>query len=77
MALEKELETYRSKLPDLKKHEGKFVLIHGDDLTVWDTYADANREGYRKFKLDPFLVKRIESNGQVHFVTRGLKPVNV
>jgi hypothetical protein len=30
MALEKELKTYREKLPELKAHEGKFVLIHGD-----------------------------------------------
>ena len=29
MALEKELETYNSKSPELKEDEGKFVLIHG------------------------------------------------
>jgi hypothetical protein len=37
MALEKELATYKSKLPELKDSEGKFVLIHGEELV--DTYT--------------------------------------
>ena len=33
MALEKELETYKTKLPELKAHEGKYVLIQA--RTSW------------------------------------------
>jgi hypothetical protein len=71
MALEKELETYREKLPELKTHEGKFVLIHGDDVVdVFSSYDDAIKQGYARFKLEPFLVKRISSIEQVQFFPR-------
>jgi hypothetical protein len=76
MALEKELETYKSKLPELKVLEGKFVLIQGD--TVVDTftsYEDAMKEGYAKFGLDKqFLVKQIRALEQVQFIPRLVTP---
>jgi len=75
MALEKEIETYRKKLPELKAQEGKFVLIHGEDVVdTFSSYEDAIKEGYSKFKLEPFLVKQISSLEQVQFVTRFLDP---
>ncbi len=55
MALERELQTYQQRLPELLQNEGKFVLIHGDDVVdVYGTYEDALKEGYAQFKLDPF-----------------------
>ena len=67
--LEKELETYRQNLPGLLPQEGKFVLIHNGDLSgTFDTYADAVAEGYKVFKLEPFLVKQIQQFEQAHFV---------
>ena len=70
-ALEKELETYREKLPSLLLQEGKFALIHGDEVTgTFDTYADALAEGYKLFKLEPFLVKQIQAVEQAHFIAR-------
>jgi hypothetical protein len=76
MALEKELETYKKKLPELKQHEGKFVLIHGDDLVdTFSSYEDAVKAGYAKFGTKtPFLVKQIHSIEQVHFVSRFVDP---
>ena len=75
MALEKELETYKAKLPELKGNEGKFVLIHGSDLAgIFTSYEDAIKEGYAKFQLDPFLVKQIQAIEQVQFVTRLVAP---
>ncbi len=75
MALEKELETYRRVLPTLMDKLGKYVLIHDDKLeSVWETYEDAIQEGYRVFKLQPFLVKQIQTPEQVHFITRHLNP---
>jgi hypothetical protein len=39
--------------------EGKFALVHdGQVVGTFDTYADALSEGYRFFKLEPFLVKQ-------------------
>jgi hypothetical protein len=73
MILEKELQTYSDRLPDLLCDEGKFVLIKGDDVVgVWETYADALKEGYQKFQLEPFMVKRIEAVERVQRFTRGL-----
>ena len=44
MGLEKEIKTYEEKLPELLAHEGKFVLIHGDDVIGhFDSYAEALR----------------------------------
>jgi hypothetical protein len=75
MALEKELETYKSKLPELKGSEGKFVLIHGADVAgTFSSYEDAIKEGYALFKLEPFLVKQIQAIEQVQFVTRLVAP---
>jgi hypothetical protein len=75
MALEKELEAYKSKLPELTASEGKFVLIHGDQVVgIFDTYADAIKEGYEKFGLEPFLVKQIQAIERVQFVSRLVDP---
>ena len=69
--LEKELETYREKLKGLLAQEGKFVLIHQAEIAgTFDTYADALSEGYKLFKLEPFLVKQIQTVEQAHFIAR-------
>lgn len=71
MALEKELQTYNTKRSQLLADEGKFVLIHGDEVAgVWDTYEDALKLGYEKYGLNPFLVKRIEAVDTINFSTR-------
>ncbi len=75
MALERELETFKRKLPELSGSEGKFALIHGDDLVeVFNTYEDALKEGYAKFKLEPFLVKQISALEQIQFISRFVDP---
>lgn len=54
-------------------NEGKFVLIHGDELSgVWGTYEDALQAGYDKFGLSPFLVKRIQWMETVQNITRDI-----
>jgi hypothetical protein len=78
MALEKELETFKNKLPELKDSEGKFALVHGDELVdVYTSYEDAIKEGYAKFKLEPFLVKQIHAIEQVQFISRLIAPCPV
>jgi len=75
MALEKELATYQAKLLDLKAHEGKFVLIHGEEIIdFFSTYEDAIKAGYQRFKLAPFLVKRIMTTEPVFFISRNVIP---
>lgn len=74
MALERELETYKNKFPELKQHEGKFVLIQDEEvIDVFTSYEDAIKEGYKKFGLEhPFLVKQIHSIEQVQFISRSI-----
>ncbi len=76
MALEKELETYTKKLPELRQYEGKFVLIHGEDvIDTFDSYEDALKAGFQKFNLEePFLVKQIHRLEQVLFISRPVTP---
>ena len=75
MALEKELAAYKQKLPELKEQEGKFALVHGDELVdVYSTYEDAIKEGYNRFKLEPFLVKQIRATEQILFISRIVAP---
>lgn len=74
MALEKELETYKRQRESFLDKQGKFVVIHLDEVAgVWDTYADALKAGYEKYKLDPFLVKQIDAVEQVQFISRDLE----
>jgi hypothetical protein len=76
MALEKELETYKTKLPELKAQEGKFVLIQGENLVdTFRSYEDAMKLGYTKFGLTtPFLVKQIRGLEQVQHISRLFDP---
>lgn len=71
MALEKEIETYEKQLPSLKDQAGRFVLIHGTEVAgVYSSYEDALKDGYEKFKLDPFLVRQIQVVEKVQVITR-------
>lgn len=73
MALERELSTYAEKLAELLSNEGKYAVIHGDEVQgIYDAYADAIRAGYEKNGLEPFLVKQISSVENIHFITRDL-----
>ncbi len=75
MALEKELATYQAKLSELKQHEGKFVLIHDDQVVdTFTSYEDALKEGYKQFGLEPFLVKQILAIEPVFCFTRPIGP---
>jgi hypothetical protein len=75
MALEREVETYKAKLSEMREHDGKFVLIHGSDVVdYFSAYEDAIKEGYQKFGLDPFLVKRVNTTEQVQFISRLFAP---
>jgi hypothetical protein len=68
--LARELETYRRKLPSLGSQEGKFALVIGDELSVYESYADALKTGYERAGLTPFLVKKISATETVAYFTR-------
>ncbi len=71
--LENELKTFADKLPSLLEYEGRFAVVRGDEVGgIFETYEDALQEGYRRYKLEPFLVKKIESVEQVLFFSRDI-----
>ena len=75
MALEKEMATYHAKLPELKEHEGKYVLIHDDQIVdFFAAYEDAIKAGYQQFQLGPFLVKQVSAIETVQHITRNILP---
>ena len=71
MGLAKELEYYDMHLSEWVEHNGKFVLIKGEKhYGFYSSYDDALGIGYDKFKLEDFLVKRVNVIQQAHTVTR-------
>lgn len=74
MAFETELKTFAAKLPELLKHDGKFVVIKGEEiLGTFDSYGDALGAGYKKYgAATPFLVQRISPAQTVAFSTRAI-----
>lgn len=75
MALEQELETYMKHLADWTEHEGKYVLIKGEEVCgFYSSFDDVLHVGYDKFQLEPFFVKEVHQDEQVHRLSRPLKP---
>lgn len=73
--LQRELETYERELGHLLQHEGRFVLIHDDQVGgIFSSYEDALQAGYDQFGLEPFMVKRISAIEQVQSITRPIDP---
>jgi hypothetical protein len=68
MSLEKELALYEKMKPELlKNHEGKFVLIRGDEFFgAYDSAENAYAEGVKRFGRDMFLVKKVSEREQVY-----------
>jgi hypothetical protein len=78
MALEHETEVYHARLSELLEaddaNEGKFTVIHGDDVRgPFDTYEAALAFGYGRYGLSPFLVQKIERHETALFFARGLR----
>jgi hypothetical protein len=74
--LGRELDFYHEKLPEWGEHEGKYALIHDQQLVdFYSSYEDAIKVGYAQFGLEPFLVKQVHALEQVQFVSRFIEPV--
>lgn len=59
--LDAEIKTYERQRDNLLgTSEGKFVLIHGNQVVgIYDSKMDAITAGYQQFGNVPFLVKQI------------------
>jgi hypothetical protein len=69
-SLEKEVATYRRRLPKLLEHEGQFVLIKGNKvLGIWPDRESALIAGYKRVSLrGGFLVQEIRAVEKVVFM---------
>jgi hypothetical protein len=75
MALEKEFALYTKKLLELAADEGKYVLVHADEIVdVYGTYEGAMKEGLRKFGQDSFLVQQIQPAQPAQFTSKLADP---
>jgi len=73
--LETEIHTYNDHLPELMEHQGRYVLIKGEEvISVMDTYNDALKLGYERFGLEPFFVSCIQPPEQALFISREVTP---
>lgn len=64
-----EVATYEARLPELLAHEGRFVLIKGDQVIgFFDSFDAAYREGRRRFGLVPLLAKQIAAVEPVVYI---------
>ena len=75
MSLNRELETYRRELPNwlAQGMEGRFVLIHGDQVIgIWDQWDEALRQGYERFLHEPFLTKEIVQSEKPLYFSRNV-----
>jgi hypothetical protein len=61
-SIAQEWDVYRREVGRLlaEGHEGKFVLIKGDEIVgIYPTHEEAERAGYERFVVVPFLVQQI------------------
>lgn len=68
MGLERELALFAKMKPELlKNHEGKFVLIHGEDFWgAYDSAENAYAEGVKRFGREVFLIKKVTKQEEVY-----------
>lgn len=70
----KEWNTYKREMPRLLEegHEGKVVLIKGDELIeIFLTWDFAKAEGYRRYYPDSFFIHTIQRQEPIYRI-RGI-----
>jgi hypothetical protein len=55
-----EMVTYRDRLPELLKDEGKYVLIKGTEVVgIFENYEEAIKQAIDRFRDAPVFIKQI------------------
>lgn len=75
MEFDRELATYLKHLMDLVQHEGRYVVVLGDEiLGPFDTYEAALKGGYDRFGVVAFLVQKVHrpEAEPIHYFTRDM-----
>jgi hypothetical protein len=75
MVLEREIATYRERLPELLARRGEFVVILGSEvLGYFPTMDKALEAGYAQTLTEAFLVREIQPAETVYQSSRNLRP---
>lgn len=55
-----EIATYNRRLPELGAEAGRFIVLKGEETVgIFDSYGEAVEAGFKRFTLEPFVVKEI------------------
>lgn len=50
------------------------MLIHGEEvIDFFNTYEDAIKSGYQRYKLEPFLGKQVHGTEPAFFISRDIE----
>ena len=82
LALQVELDYFNAhKTEWLSRHQGKFLLIKGEELLdVFSTLEDAYKAGVKLFGNQPFFIRRLEetnSTNQIPSLMLGIIHANL
>ena len=68
--LSRELETYKAHQAELLEGAAnQYVLIKADQIIgLYEQEADAFSEGYRRFRLEAFMVKQVLEQDKIYYV---------
>lgn len=69
-ALAGDIATYRARVAEMvEEHEGQYVLIRqGEIIGFFPNRSKATREGYRRFGIVPFLVRKVTPTERVVYI---------
>ena len=58
-----QIQIFQAQLPSLlPEYEGRYALMHGEQVAIYDSPDEANRFGFEKYgKINDFLVIKIEA----------------
>ena len=69
MVLDREIQTYEERKEELLAQEGKYVVIHGEEIGgIYNSFKEALAAGYEKFGLKTILVQPIEREPKVYWI---------
>ena len=78
MATANDREAFERALPDLLANSDnidKYALLHGGRIdSIWPTLDEAIHQGYERFDVRSFLVRRIVENEEPIYCSHSVSP---
>ena len=70
-------ELLATELPRLlaEGHEGRWAVVKGEAISVWDTVNDAIQAADERFGLEPFLLREVLPEPRIYRVGWGYRKI--